>query len=162
VVLINLSDGIIQCCNRPFNKCKDMHKRILHSYNSLVKDEDHVYILGDVYWKRSIEELSRIMGNYKGHKHLILGNHDLLRPFDYEIAGFCQVSTWLYVEEFILVHDPVKSIVYSQFPDNKYLCGHVHTLFKKIKNVLNVGVDQWNFYPVSIDQVRKEFREWKN
>jgi len=128
----------------------------MYNHNYLVKPEDTLYILGDVYWKNSVEELRRIMDNYNGTKVLILGNHDRLRPFDYIEAGFSSVHTMLEVEEFILVHDPCYSIVH---PETNYLCGHVHTLFVKQKNVLNVGVDIWNFKPISIDEIRKIFRE---
>jgi len=147
-------ENIIEACDRPFTKCRNMHRTIKHNYNELVGENDHVYIIGDVYWKRSVEELERMISGYKGHKHLILGNHDNLKPFDYIEAGFSQVATSLEVDEFTLNHDPVVSYLR---PDKPHICGHVHNMYKRCKNVLNVGVDIWDFKPVSIERVRFEF-----
>jgi calcineurin-like phosphoesterase family protein len=35
------------------------------------------------------------------------------------------------------------------------VCGHIHNLFKTVpaKKIVNVGVDVWDFRPVSIDVV---------
>ena len=33
------------------------------------------------------------------------------------------------------------------------LCGHVHTKWKTIHHMINVGVDVWNFQPVSIVEI---------
>lgn len=151
-------ENIIDLCSRPFNKLKHMHNTLIRNHNSVVKPDDHVYIIGDMYWGRNPHNLINILDKFNGKKHLVLGNHDLLVPFDYEEVGIVQVSTWLYLQNsnLILVHDPAKSIVYED-KDTKYLCGHIHTLFKRCKNVLNVGVDVWDFYPVSLKQVKKEF-----
>jgi calcineurin-like phosphoesterase family protein len=131
-----------------------MHKTLLRNHNELVKPEDTLYIIGDVYWKNSVNELRNIMENYNGNKILVLGNHDRLRPFDYLEAGFSQIATCLWVERFLLVHDPAAAAMY---PDTPVICGHVHGLFKKVSNVLNVGVNVWDFKPVSMDQVKMEF-----
>jgi calcineurin-like phosphoesterase family protein len=145
-------DNIIELCSRPFNKLKHMHNTLIKNHNDVVSKDDHVYIIGDLYWGRNPHNLINIINKFNGKKHLILGNHDLLKPFEYEETGIVQVATWLEVEEFILVHDPAKSIVY---PGRRFLCGHVHDLFVRQKNVVNVGVDVWNFHPISIDTVRK-------
>lgn len=147
-------ENMLHLCNRPFTKCNQLHRKLLYNHNAVIKPEDTLYIVGDVYWKTSVEELRRILDNYNGRKVLILGNHDRLKPFDYIEAGFSSVHTSLRVEEFILVHDPCYSIVY---PETNFICGHIHDLFKKQKNALNVGVDVWDFKPVSIVQVRESF-----
>jgi calcineurin-like phosphoesterase family protein len=35
------------------------------------------------------------------------------------------------------------------------LCGHVHEKWKVVDRMINVGVDQWNFRPVSAEEVSK-------
>lgn len=37
-------------------------------------------------------------------------------------------------------------------PDKAWMCGHIHGLFKAVKKVLNVGVDVWDFKPVSWEE----------
>ena len=152
-------ENMLDLCGRPFNKCNQMHKKLLYNHNSLVGPKDTLYILGDVYWKNSPEELERIIRNYNGRKILILGNHDRLKPFEYVEAGFESVHTSLDIEDFILVHDPCYSIVH---PDRNYLCGHVHDLFVKQKNALNVGVDVWDFKPISLDVAKGCLRRRKD
>jgi len=146
-------DKIIGYCNRPFSRTRDMDNTIIHRYNSKVEDEDTVYFLGDLFdlqFGRNFHIVERVINKLKGNKHLILGSHDYLEPFEYVEAGFISVHTSLEVEGMILNHDPAVSCIDR---DKIFLCGHVHTLFKTKVNVINVGVDVWNFYPVSLQEI---------
>ena len=146
-------DRIIEYCNRPFKHTRDMDNTILHRYNSRVTDDDVVYFIGDLFdlqLGKNLYIVERMINKLKGTKILILGSHDFLKPFEYVELGFQSVHTSLQVMDFILVHDPAVSCIDRSKP---FLCGHVHTLFKVQKNVINVGVDVWNFFPVSLTQI---------
>lgn len=78
-------------------------------------------------------------------KILVLGNHDELKAFSYIEAGFESVHTSLEVNGRILIHDPAVATIN---PNKTFICGHVHTLFLKCSNTINVGVDQFSFMPV--------------
>jgi calcineurin-like phosphoesterase family protein len=43
--------------------------------------------------------------------------------------------------------------------DTWMLCGHVHEAWKRHGRVINVGVDVWDFYPVSVDQLLEVMKE---
>jgi calcineurin-like phosphoesterase family protein len=136
-----------------------MNKVIISNYIKTVAQEDTCYFLGDMAMvgPANSSYLEGLMKHLPGRKILILGNHDRLNPFTYmDIIGFESVHTILDIGEFILVHDPA---IATGLNDRKWLVGHVHTVFKMAKNrtVLNVGVDQWGFFPVSIEEVRREF-----
>lgn len=148
-------ENIIDLVCRPYKTVKAMHKDIISKYNSRVDDSDTVYIIGDLFWGKHCELLQPILSKLKGHKHLILGNHDELKPFIYVEYGIESVHTSLEVEEFILYHDVSVSVMDRTKP---FICGHVHDLFKKQKNVVNVSVDAWDFYPVSITEIRELFK----
>lgn len=71
--------NIIRYCNRPFANVDEMNQAILDNYNAKVSDEDTVYFIGDIAFLKSSEakaDLPRYMGNLRGKKHLICGNHD--------------------------------------------------------------------------------------
>lgn len=148
-------ENIIKYCKRPFTTVRLMNRTIIRNYNEIITDDDIVYHLGDVTLRGpvSINVVRQFTGRLKGQKHLILGNHDRLTPKQYLDVGFLSVHTSLELEfeNLILVHDPALSAV-----DRKrvFLCGHVHDLFKVAKNAINVGVDQWNFKPVSLSEIR--------
>uniref|UniRef100_A0A6M3IVM8 Calcineurin-like phosphoesterase domain-containing protein n=2 Tax=viral metagenome TaxID=1070528 RepID=A0A6M3IVM8_9ZZZZ len=150
----------MEYCHRPFTNTDKMRHAIIGNYIKTVTDEDTVYFLGDMtlVGPANKQYLLNITSRLPGTKHLILGNHDKLDPFDYEDGGFQTVHTALDIGEFVLVHDPARCIVDST---RKWLCGHVHTLFRKNRNgnVLNIGVDQWGFFPVVINEVRRYFEE---
>lgn len=161
--------NIIECFNRPFKSDRQMDKQLIANWNETVTDDDIVYVLGDLTMK-GLEQKSyvkNIVNRLNGHKHLILGNHDLLKPSDYVEIGFISVHTsldlWIPAqcpwipgytgpgERFILNHDPAASITMK---NQTWLVGHVHTLFKTLGNAINVGVDVHNFRPVSLDTIR--------
>jgi len=151
-------ENIIDYCVRPFRSAAKMDNFIISKYREVVKEEDTVYFIGDLTIKGPQYHgyLEYIMGHLVGRKILILGNHDKFNPFTYMELGFQSVHTILDIGDYILVHDPA---IATGLNDRKWLCGHVHTVFKMAKHgtVLNIGVDQWGFYPVSEEEVKMEF-----
>jgi len=166
-------ENIIKYCDRPFKNRHHMNKTLLENYHAVVKDTDEVYFVGDLtmWGQNNFDRMQSIVEALPGTKHLILGNHDRFKPFAYHEMGFVSVHTALKTSfytsdmssggtEFILAHDPA----WAQIPNTFWLCGHVHNLFKTTKTkdntmVINVGVDVWNFKPISLDQVYKEIKE---
>jgi len=158
-------EGIIFPCERPFKTTKQMNKTFIKNHNEIVGPDDETYHIGDFTMLPigDVHMIERILGQLNGIHHLILGNHDRQRPWDLIEAGFASVHTTLATEmnytsingengkiKFFLHHDPAWSVVFNP---NVQLCGHVHNLFKLCKNVINVGVDVWNYRPVSIDEI---------
>ncbi len=148
-------DRILEYCKRPFQHTREMDNTMIARYNSRVKDDDTAYFIGDLFdlqLGKNFSIVERLVNKLKGRKILILGSHDYLEPFKYVEAGFESVHTSLQVGEFILVHDPAVSCVNRSMI---FLCGHVHDLFRIRLNAINIGVDLWNFFPVSEEEIRK-------
>lgn len=152
-------DNIIEYAERPFKNAREMNYELIKRYQKKVKKEDTVYFVGDFSLEGPEFKLwyKKILNQLPGTKILILGSHDQLDPFTYEDVGFQTVHTWFPLEyngtTYYLRHDPAASIMAQ---DKIWLCAHIHTLFRKQKNVVNVGVDVWDFYPAAMDEV--EFR----
>ena len=153
--------NIIKYAERPFTSINEMNKAIIRNFNSVVRSNDVTFHLGDFslkgigykpWFEKMLEQLN-------GEHHLVLGNHDRMGAWDYVQVGFTTVHTALIFEEFVLVHDPVASITR---PDRIFLCGHVHQLYKTLpgKNIINVGIDVWDYKPVSIEDIRIWVETW--
>jgi len=154
-------NNIIKYSKRPFNSVNEMDEMLLKNYNNIIKDEDIVYFIGDFCLRPSNHILyyQSLIEKMKGEKHLILGNHDKLKPFIYVEMGFQSVHTSLEVNingsKLILNHDPS---IHCMFDDKTIiLCGHVHNLFIKQKNVINVGVDVCDYKPIDIRRILSIF-----
>jgi len=150
-------ENIIQYCDRPFKNAAKMDEWMTRGYNEVVKPEDTVYILGDftLCGVEATERVGKWVKKLNGRKHLILGNHDRLKPFVYVDLGFCSVHTGLDWprSNLALIHDPAVKVALPK--ERRVLCGHVHTLFQCLEGVVNVGVDKWFFRPVSIPEIEK-------
>jgi len=146
--------NIIDLCQRPFSGPDKMNKTIIDNYNSVVGKDDVVYFLGDVCWAEDQQKVKKVIERLNGRKILILGNHDLLKPFAYIYCGFESVHTSLDIGEYVLAHDPAVATMDTK---RQWITGHVHQLYKKVNNVINVGVDVWDFYPINLETIRAEF-----
>jgi len=164
--------NIIRFCKRPYSNAKVMNTDLIARHNAVVGKDDYVWHLGDVmYWKgytdpakygSSKTKLLHIMQRLNGKHELILGNHDSFTPRDYVAVGFTAVHTSLTIDvqgnSIFLNHDPC---VGSGIPKNKiFICGHTHGLFKTMLNenkncapCINVSVENWEYTPVSFDQI---------
>jgi len=152
---------MINHCDRPIKKIQQMDQHIIFKHNEVVTDKDTVWNIGD-FSMLSPEFTGRIerkRRKLKGRQHLVLGNHDRLKPQNYvEICGFITVHTAYWFERagyrFVLAHDP--SVYTACGKDDVLLHGHLHKLYQHLlpdRRVINVGVDVWDFAPVSFKQI---------
>jgi calcineurin-like phosphoesterase family protein len=152
-------ENIVRYCGRPFKNAHQMDKAITENYNAIVKPEDTCYFLGDFTMSANTEQIHRWLNALNGKKVLVLGNHDRLKPFTYVELGFQSVHTSLTLGYARCVHDPAPACG-TNLP-YRWLVGHVHGLFKHLDagRVTNVGVDVWDFFPVSEDQLQAYWKE---
>ena len=61
--------------NRPFTTIEEHDEYLIKVWNEKVKDEDTVWILGDVSWY-NVTKTVEILKRLNGHKNLCIGNHD--------------------------------------------------------------------------------------
>ncbi len=165
--------NIIDYCKRPFTSSDGqpdvhhMNRTMTERWNEVVGPRDVVYHLGDFCMDKNVAVIRKYREKLNGQIVLVRGNHDR-GPQGMVQAGFSEVHDrleidldgyHLYLAHIpVLVHDPRSPRKYNQEltkPPPKYfdyfLCGHVHERWRRKGKVINVGVDQWNFYPVSLE-----------
>lgn len=156
-------DNIIKYCNRPFENTYYMNQCIRDNWNSVVKPQDIVWNLGDVYMGKSWtsgETIYDFLRSLNGHKRLILGNHDngldqnLIRTHE-------KIVVWRMFTEFriMLTHIPIhKDSFRHKCKINVH--GHLHNNVvmdangRPDKMYKNVCVEHTNYFPVHIDTLR--------
>lgn len=149
--------NIIKYANRPFSlddngvlKCTET---IFNNYNSIVKDDDVVFFLGDVFltsersWRTGLETVSRL----NGRKILVKGNHDTL-PGKVYSKCFEKIFDYLAIGDLLLCHYPDVKHYFKEININDFkliLHGHIHNKPSPLPNGINVCVDYTpnNFCP---------------
>jgi calcineurin-like phosphoesterase family protein len=153
--------NIIKYCKRPFNSVKEMNEALIQKWNEVVSPEDTVYHLGDF----AFGEIDDILPRLNGKIILIRGNHDrksTTKHFETYKAMDFHYGNYI----FRLNHRPIfTSDIEDPYNDNeKYpninlddydfiLCGHCHNQWVTLQKNINVGVDVWDFKPISIEEI---------
>lgn len=152
-------DKMIELAKRPFDDIEEMQKVMIAKWNNKVKPGDVVYHLGDFmfYNKTSRLKYEDFTNKLNGKIIQILGNHDVRNG----IKSILITAQLQYMGRNIMVgHGPdnIQNALGST-QIQLALCGHVHRLWKwayifdKVYYnwipIINVGVDVWNFYPIS-------------
>lgn len=100
-----------------------MDEAMISLWNQRVNHDDNVYILGDFCY-RNEKSAEWYLSQLKGHKHLVLGNHDT-RLLDNEIAmGYCDS-----IDRMMYVSDSGKEICLCHYPMSEWngsYRGHLH------------------------------------
>lgn len=144
---------------RPFRTTDEMHRHIKRKHNEVVAPGDTVYHLGDFAYgpgAKSWQQVQAVLSGLNGKHHLIMGNHDHVKPFDYVEAGFQSVHTSLVLEDFLLIHDPAIAGVRK---DLKIIHGHTHSLGLRLNpNTYCVCVEMHDYYPVDFNKIKEVFQ----
>ena len=167
--------NIIRYCGRPFGSVEEMDQRITDNFKERLGADDDLYILGDVTLNQSVARVRNYLKDIPGRKHLIFGNHDeRLRRHQKEIDDIfveCADMKVLEVEDadlgsvnFMLCHYPLLHWGYNEDGQGIHLFGHIHNnpaqnqVMSHVPHCLNVGVDLWDFRPLSVNEVLSEIR----
>jgi len=143
-----------------------MNLEQIRRWNEVVKKEDLVFHLGDFCLSKSSETPNARKDSFlyfrrqlNGNIIFIKGNHDknnknksIIENMGINYGG----------ERIFLTHNPVHAN-----PSYKInLVGHVHNNWK-IKELndkstmINVGVDEWDFRPITINEILSEYTKFK-
>ena len=134
--------NILKYCDRPFTDIEEMNETIIQHHNKIVGPNDIMYFLGDFSFHDAHSLLERMNGNFI----FVKGNHDH-KTIKKLSVNYAIISYDKY--KFLCVHKPQH--IYGEF--NLNIVGHVHTewQYNSELNAFNVGVDQNDFSPVSLD-----------
>lgn len=151
---------ILDFCNRPFRSIEGMDKALILRWNARVKPEDTVFHIGD-FSLSSKSKIKEYLKQLNGIKILIKGSHD-------KRSGLKTIIESVHIKfggkRINLVHDP--KFVNSLFQLN--FCGHIHNKWKfkrktfamSSTDIINVGVDVWGFFPVSFNEIMRDYYTW--
>lgn len=155
---------------RKFAAIGHMNSEILYNINRWVKPEDKLYILGDLcihsaYNQLILEKhLRDVRCNYIC---VIKGNHDkssVLQELKEKnlIHDYCDQKVitdkaFGLTVNVALFHYPVIDY-HSKLDPDMCLHGHSHgTLQPRRPDLFDVGVDSWNFRPVTLEQILSKY-----
>lgn len=155
--------AVISMCARPFGTVEEMNEALIHNFNSCVKKNDTVYILGDIAHRTPVADVNQMISRLNGKKILCKGNHD--KKYDEalfeKICDFAEIS--VNGVNVSLMHYPLMSWPKSGH-GALHLHGHIHSrgdynLQQKSESILryDVGIDANNYYPVSAPQIKEFF-----
>ena len=172
--------NVIRYCARPFSSVDEMNEAMIKNWNDVVTPEDTVYCLGDI--SLAFRPIEAYTPRLNGTKYLVPGNHDFCHSYHKKSRKVENRTKWIAEYEALgwkvlpeqttldipgvatvnLCHHPYTLLTPA---DDKYknwrpkddgrwlLCGHVHDKWKVADKMINIGVDQWDFKPVSIDTI---------
>jgi calcineurin-like phosphoesterase family protein len=164
--------NIVRYCSRPFKDVQEMNEVLITNWNHRVKPDDTVFHVGDFCFKNSAggkagegmtHKSSHYASKLNGNIIYIKGNHDR----NNSVRTIIDHLVIKYGPHFVnLVHAP--DSYDANFAIN--FVGHVHEKWKfrrvylpnmdRIVDLINVGVDQWNFMPVSFEEIYNQYRTW--
>ena len=143
--------NIIKYCERPFPSVHEMDRTMIQRWNERVRTEDTVYHVGDFSFQNQGNYIHRLNGT----KHLIRGNHDHKRM---QKNGWASVNDLLFVTvsgtDIVLCHYGMR-VWHKSHRGALHLYGHSHGKLPGTSASLDVGVDCWDFFPVSLEEIKK-------
>lgn len=162
--------NVLTYCNRPFSSVEEMNEGLIENWNSVVGAKDTTFILGDFAFS-GVVKAKEILRRLNGVKYLVMGNHDWHnKAHKWEEIGFSifdETKTQDHIvigNEFVtLSHFPYKGHMHDEryfekAPEDQggwLLHGHVHKAWKVKNKMINVGVDVWDYKPVSLEEIKE-------
>lgn len=173
--------GIVNICKRPYHNVDEMTEDFICKNNEVITDSDDIWDLGDVAYRCSAKDVTCALKSMNGRRHIILGNHDkplrqayksgllsgLLKSGKIEIIGgesaiddpTFAISKMLTLEgqKIFMSHYAYRTWP-GAFRGVIMLHGHSHGNLPELKKVkcFDVGVDVWDYHPVSFNVILKK------
>ncbi len=171
--------NIIGFCDRPWRSVEEMNEALIERWNARVHATDVVVILGDFVLGNKEQNLP-LVRRLQGHKQLLPGNHDNVWPGGRRnwrdwLAAYADVGIEViemlppqlslpatigstptqlaHFPRFGDSHDQDRYTAWRPTEPGLLLHGHTHTSIRLAEDHLHVGVDAWDYAPVSEDEL---------
>ncbi|MBK3802571.1 metallophosphoesterase [Azospirillum brasilense] len=146
--------GALSRFRRPFASVADMDEAMAANWNATVGPDDEVWHLGDFALHRKPDAMAALLKRLHGTKHLITGNND--GPATLALPGWASVQpyTELLLDErrLVLCHYAFRTWN-GMYKGALNLHGHSHGQLKGMPRQIDVGVDVWDFRPVTVHEI---------
>lgn len=158
-----------------FESVEEMNSEIVARHNAKVGDNDIVYFLGDVIFCKHanmVENLAQTLGEMRGHKRLILGNHDYRHVNQVEFTRYFET-----IKEVEIVWDGDRTVHLMHYPmlawwnkrrGSYHVHGHTHgdrgpdfEVLREQENALSSCLEVNNFEPCTLDELIENNRSYK-
>lgn len=166
-------ERINELADRPFGSVEEADEELVRRWNSVVMNEDTVYVLGDIAMGNLERSLAKV-AQLNGLKFLVPGNHDRVSSLykgseqkkgEWRVA-YREVGLRVLPEELdSMVGDTHVTLCHFPFTgdsqgEDRYraarptdvgqwlLHGHVHSKVRRFGKQVHVGVDAWDYAPV--------------
>lgn len=171
--------NVIRFCNRPFENEKEMGEKLIDNWNSVVGDNDIVFVLGDTFWFNDSRSIKKTLSQLNGKTiYMLPGNHDDFEHYHRvynEMIVLCPDVVVLWLQEYDQKN--IQEIWMSHYPMMTWphrengawqLFGHIHSKPGKTEGVdqdlplhwnhCDVGTDHWEYKPVNYTELKELFR----
>jgi calcineurin-like phosphoesterase family protein len=148
-------EAVIAMCKRPFATVEEMDQAMIANWNAVVAKNDNVWVVGDFAYRTDVKRKRAIFSQLYGSKHLVPGNHDDNDTLSLPWASIGQIRQIVVDgQKIVLCHYGMRT-----WPGSRrgaiHLYGHSHGTLPGNHQSLDVGVDCWDFRPVSLPQIRE-------
>lgn len=146
--------NIIKYCKRPFKSTDHMNSVMVERWNARVGPDDDIYCLGDFGFGDQ-DQIQRLFDRLIGRKHLIRGNHDKETRL---------VNGWVWVRDYFELRLGGEHVVLFHYAPRVWnrshhgsiaLYGHSHGGMPGNSQSLDVGVDCWDYAPVTLPEIKR-------
>jgi len=143
--------GALGLYRRPFPSVPAMNEAMIERWNETVGPDDEVWHLGDFAIRQRQAVVEELLARLAGRKHLVAGNNDA--PATAEASG------WESVQPYAEITVDSTSLVLCHYPFRTWrgmskgwlnLHGHSHGRLQPLLRQFDVGVDVWEFRPVTL------------
>ena len=155
--------NVIDFDHRPFSDVHEMDHVLIKLWNSRVSADDNVYIIGDFCFRNEYAP-EWYLRQLKGHKHLIIGNHDnKTLKNEKAMAYFESVDKMMHVsdqgKEICLCHFPIAEWN-GYYKGHWHIYGHIHGRMDETyyfmrgkEKALNAAACINNYTPASVNEL---------
>jgi calcineurin-like phosphoesterase family protein len=146
--------GALGLYRRPFASVPAMNEAIVARWNETIGPNDEVWHLGDFAIRQRHAVVVELLGRLAGRKHLVTGNNDPAETTALDAWASVQPYAEISIDGVFLVlcHYPFRSWrVMAKGSVN--LHGHCHGRLKPQPRQFDVGVDVWDFRPVTLTAI---------
>lgn len=156
-------ERIIQYQNRPWKTAEEMNAALIANINARVTEQDTLWLLGDIFFTTADAACNILDQIHCKNLHVVLGNHDKLLAKNQRVRErFKQIyehRAEVKIDGVTVIMDHYPLLSWRNASRGSYMLhGHSHgnIPFDPKYRRLDVGVDCWNYFPVSWTQIAKK------